>query len=515
MNATDPGDLTSKLIPQPFLVGSRWSLQTWIAITGVGFGLTGHGFSEAYTHLFDWWCSRRAHSSTGLDYARYLNTQPRAPVLYGLRGFPAFSTLRYFIMALSAALSISYKFGFEQIYVVKTETVNNTILEPVSRSGNMTALGSGSETLPWLSDIPQYPYNRQFLHKPADLPDDYALDEQGWGSFAEHKESWQRSPPQLVVMVEEDQTSGKLRDQRSGDIISREIVMIASLKEQKSHNIMTDGDNSWHRVTTPSTQWFSSTSEAALVGYRVPKAGTVQIQWARQSNLTDSTMEATRVTYDIRYGVAEVSRLLDVTEYDGNVQDVFGLGWGLRVLAMNNATIPTSSSDASIGSRQYWIDGYLSEPTVGVQSGVSVIVHAAMAGWSAEGSTLKTDGLYLRALEPGDHPFGVEDATPTRRVKELHDLEYPIHSGWQGGHTGCYVPVAGVVFSIGLLSIATAIARLWIGPPFLTSWTGQHVYLSQAGLFPNVMADATLESGYDAAPSSVFEPLRWKPGAGS
>jgi hypothetical protein len=210
MDSIDPGDPTSKLKPEPFLVGSRWSLQTWIAITGVGFRLTGHGFSQAYVHLFDWWCSRRAHSSAGLDYARYLNTQPRAPVAYGVRGFPAFSTLRYFIIALSATLSISYKFGFEQIYVAKTETVNNTILAPLSRSGNMTTLGSSSETLPWLSDIPQYPYNRQFLHKPASLPDDYVLDEQGWGSFAEHKESWQRYPPQLVVMVEEDQTSGRL-----------------------------------------------------------------------------------------------------------------------------------------------------------------------------------------------------------------------------------------------------------------------------------------------------------------
>jgi hypothetical protein len=231
--------------------------------------------------------------------------------------------------------------------------------------------------------------------------------------------------------------------------------LIASLKDRKSHSVATDGDESWHRVTTPSTQWFNDTREKALVEYRALKPGTVQIQWARQSSLGGSTMSATRVTYELRYGVAEVSRLLDVTEYDGNVQDVFGLGWGLRIIAMNNSTIPTSTADASIGSRQYWIDGYLSEPTVGVQSGVSVILHAAMSGWSAEGNTLKRDGQYLRSLERGDHPFGVEDTTPTRRIQEFHDLEYPIHSGWQGGHTGCYVPVAGVIFGIGVLSVVS------------------------------------------------------------
>ncbi|KAJ3528265.1 hypothetical protein NM208_g10280 [Fusarium decemcellulare] len=94
----------------PFRHGSNWSIQTWIAVIGAAFGLLSFGFSETYIHVFDSWSSRQSKQASGLDYGRYLNTQPRAPVSYGIRGFPYFATLRYFLIAMGIFASIAYKF---------------------------------------------------------------------------------------------------------------------------------------------------------------------------------------------------------------------------------------------------------------------------------------------------------------------------------------------------------------------------------------------------------------------
>merc|ERR1712000_154970 len=94
-----------------FRVGDNLSIQQWLAIIGAAFGCLSFGFREAYHHLFDWWCSRQALGESGLDYARYLNTQSRAPVAFGARGFVLFATLRYLVLGLTLAASIGYKFG--------------------------------------------------------------------------------------------------------------------------------------------------------------------------------------------------------------------------------------------------------------------------------------------------------------------------------------------------------------------------------------------------------------------
>ncbi|RSL50079.1 hypothetical protein CEP54_012122 [Fusarium duplospermum] len=78
-----------------FQYGSELSIQGWLAILGVGFGCISYGLNEAYVHFFDAWCSRLARREEGLNYGRYLNSQARAPVVYGMRGFPVLVTTRY------------------------------------------------------------------------------------------------------------------------------------------------------------------------------------------------------------------------------------------------------------------------------------------------------------------------------------------------------------------------------------------------------------------------------------
>ncbi|KAK7216729.1 hypothetical protein V2G26_004732 [Clonostachys chloroleuca] len=133
-----------------FRVGALLSIQMWTAIIGVGFGLFSYGFSEAHVHLFDWWCNRQAARNSGLDYGRYLNTLPRAPVVYGVRGFVKFATLRYLVVALSVGVSIGYKFGIMQVPVDTYENLDAKDFTEVSAvvyiSDGMTDINTGGSS---------------------------------------------------------------------------------------------------------------------------------------------------------------------------------------------------------------------------------------------------------------------------------------------------------------------------------------------------------------------------------
>ncbi|KAF4503680.1 SWF1 Spore Wall Formation [Fusarium agapanthi] len=88
---------------------------------------------------------RQAQHSNGPDYARYLDSQPQAPVVYGFRGFPSFITLRYFLLIMSIIASMGYKFAISEL-----SAVNN---------GSLV-----SEPEPWIDDFPLYDIDRAFIH---------------------------------------------------------------------------------------------------------------------------------------------------------------------------------------------------------------------------------------------------------------------------------------------------------------------------------------------------------------
>ncbi|KAK2666389.1 hypothetical protein RAB80_018046 [Fusarium oxysporum f. sp. vasinfectum] len=144
-----------------FRSGSQLSIQTWLAVVGVAFGLLAYGFQEAYSHLFDWWPSRQSRREGGLCYSRYFNSQPRAPLVYGLRGFSGFIALRYLLSLLSIAATISYKFSISQVEIITVENLNQEqfriSLPPVQ------ALNAGTPS-PWLGDAPQSNNSRGFFH---------------------------------------------------------------------------------------------------------------------------------------------------------------------------------------------------------------------------------------------------------------------------------------------------------------------------------------------------------------
>ncbi|KFH43022.1 hypothetical protein ACRE_062230 [Hapsidospora chrysogenum ATCC 11550] len=144
-----------------FRIGSQLSVQAWIAILGLCFGALSYGTGEAYTHLFDWWCSRQTATQQGLDYARYLNSQPRAPTNVGFRGFPPLVFGRYAVALLTVVASIGYKFGVAQVSISTVEALESgdiaLRLPPVEGFQNGTLS-------PWFSDSAGGWYNQAFHH---------------------------------------------------------------------------------------------------------------------------------------------------------------------------------------------------------------------------------------------------------------------------------------------------------------------------------------------------------------
>ncbi|KAM7213555.1 hypothetical protein V8F06_011052 [Rhypophila decipiens] len=100
-----------------FRFGSQLGVQAWLAVLGVAFGLLSFGMNQSFTHLFDSWSSFRANKRPGLNYARYLNSQPQSPILVGRRGFWFAILIRNFVLALGIVASAGYSFAVVDVVV--------------------------------------------------------------------------------------------------------------------------------------------------------------------------------------------------------------------------------------------------------------------------------------------------------------------------------------------------------------------------------------------------------------
>jgi hypothetical protein len=247
IDGKSPGVNTIRL----FNYGSHLSVQSWIAILGVDFGLLSYGFSEAYIHFFNWSCSRQAQREDGLDYAAYLNSQPQAPVLYGRHGLTALLTLRYFLIVSSITASIAYKFGIVKPGVEYAGPIkqNEIWLEnpAFSRPTDMTES-------PWFTDqSDSWGSNRAFFHEPGELLD----------------------PPRSTIMVGiMTCRQGLLAPSSFGTIYTREFVIVANMTEEKVKGkgaIVAGSTDEWTRTYIHDTGyidgigWFNSSQPGVVV----------------------------------------------------------------------------------------------------------------------------------------------------------------------------------------------------------------------------------------------------------
>ncbi|KAH7131574.1 hypothetical protein B0J13DRAFT_610690 [Dactylonectria estremocensis] len=476
-----------------FNYGAHLSVQAWLAIVGIALGLLSFGFRETYTHVFDWWCSRQAKTQAGLDYGRYLNSQAHAPVIYGSRGFGGLVTVRYCLILASIAASVGYKFGIVQIDAETFEVLDDYVfmMSPPPLNG----LHDGAIS-PWFSDQPSSALNQAFAHDTV----------AGEAYFADPFE-----PPKRIMMAGIWQEVTFLFDETDwGQVYNREVVMVAEKSEEKSTFTMASNHTGWTRVQTSNRTWVGEDEPAqAVVDYRIVEPGKVQIQWARlgcwfsgdcdSDKNTTSQSVAHRLTYTMRYAVAEVARDLQ----NGGSLRLFNSE--ITLLSTDDEPPVTEYSNGSLPLYENWLNAIISSDETSVLYGVSAFVRAVMAGWGSVGLD-KIDGPRLKILRADEQPFGPEESETGLLATDYHlDItNYPFFKGVRRGRlTGCYFSAAYVFTIVGIISFLVAMFRVWLGPAQVTSWMGQHVYMALRGAVSIEGDPADLATGYKVAPQEL------------
>ncbi|KIE03460.1 hypothetical protein MAJ_00974, partial [Metarhizium majus ARSEF 297] len=353
-----------------FRYGSQISIQAWIAITGVGFGLLSYGFKATYIHFLDWRCSRQAQRRDGLDYALYLNSQPQAPVLYGWRGFPRLITLRYLVVLASIAASVGYKFGIVDVELRFLGTLDLPVGRVNINQGGLLLLpstfstsgGMKNQHVPWLTDEPNSrPDNNQaFLHQDG--------------------EDFQ--PPQSIIMTGILSCDGaELHPVSYGTIYTREIVIVANMTDLpvEDEELVVGGNLGWSQVRSDGYGWFepSEKRSQALVEYKSYSTDEFDVRWAKYrmgARINDTVPVARRVSYKMHYAIAEVVRRVE----DMDCSRFIVADPPIRLLSNSNTS---AYNDTYIAETSKWewassmITSWGEDARIGVSSVIQEIFH--------------------------------------------------------------------------------------------------------------------------------------------
>lgn len=438
-----------------------------------------------------------------MDYGRYLNTLPRAPVVYGIRGFPVFATLRYGVFLLTVAASVGYKFGLAEGSADIYEAVDAGLIVPSVQqyAGGKAELGAD---MPWFQD--RIPSGRATC-------------------FYHHMRSLTAGPPTRFM-------SGSVcrvdfvpegRDSASGRLISREVVMLAQKSEDEGNFTMSQ-DNGWIEVRSSSRAGWHGVPEGdrVVVQYRSSSRGEVQVQWGKlgpgyiNGSSEQSEPVAKREPYKMHYAVAEVERQFrgpGFTDWSDSDRCLFLRTFPsmpIRVLSVDDssnhlndlAVLNSSTTNAAMERIQPWLDALVSDEDTIANTGVSVVVRVFMSVKATEDMNARRASL--RRLDADDQSFGLEDISKAARPPNFPYLYFIGYRDELHNVAGCYRTVVTTFIIMGVLAILTMILRLVVGPAKVTLWEGQHLYSVRVGAIsiPDGR-ESGLVSGYRAAPENL------------
>lgn len=508
-----------------FRVASQLGVQPWLAILGVAFGLLSFGMKASYTHIFDCWSTLKANKSPGLNYARYLNSQPNSPVMFGVRGFPTAVLLRNLIIALGIVCSVGYNFAVVKVTVETYQSLDQSAV--LLRVPPIPGLLVGGIASPWLSDGPLLKTNRAFLHRLHLHVDDIRIG-------TEDTNPAQRAPKR-VVMVGWPDCHDLFNLADKGILYTREIVLVARKTKDPTTggaDYMTADHLGWMRAENSSSRW-STTGTPAVIDYRIAQSKKIEIQWAETGGWLHNGSERGpvigRLTYELYLAVAMVRRFVSGRDCSG-IYDEDGVALAAQVVMESDRPVTLDSGHGVLLQNKNWINTILLSDDSSPREGVGVLVRSVMACWGdSNGATLGHAPLTLpprptqsNQSETPDlawfnepdfsksasqnistliflDPLENEASLMARAQKTLPAM-YPAYAGIRAtGRTGSYRSVMGIFMSIGTFAYILVGVRMYLGPAELTSWMGQHIYL--AGLGGKVPREKTqhLASGHQAA----------------
>ncbi|KAH7140993.1 hypothetical protein EDB81DRAFT_654684 [Dactylonectria macrodidyma] len=470
-----------------FRIGWALDVQTWLAIVGVGFGLVSYGLQEGFTHFVDLWCSLQASKHSGLDYKRYLNSQPRAPVLLGMRGFPVIVNLQRLMALIAIGSSIGYKFGIARGTTPELSDISGPIGSwpeaPSYRDVRMVFEG-GRETVPsWFYHDFEVEagirYARAFRHKlDGNLPDE--------------------EPPINIVMTSAVACAQLFTFDVRGDVYFPQFVLIANRTEEVGLSTMTKDSTGWFRTETTNLTWITQSTEsvAMVVDYRVLEPDSIQIQWARFGNWYTDNIDGSsaeepvvrRFTYKIFPATWIVPRFM-LTGYDDCATLTNNTEFGhFFDLAISIDATPLQLGNETLVDRR-WLDAFIYNPQTTMRDGVAAFVRAAMSG------------AFVAAARNSAYTWPDEDYVTKINKSDIIGLTSPPY--FRGSRiiypTVIRHPAQVVYLAVGILAFLVGILRIWLGPPKLTSWMGQHVYLALGGMVTISERPMGLRLGYEVA----------------
>ncbi|KAI5459241.1 hypothetical protein BGZ63DRAFT_321267, partial [Mariannaea sp. PMI_226] len=446
INAWDPVDcapdfptfMCTEAPPQQraFWFGSTLDIDDWLAIVGISLGILSYGLVETYMSVVE-----LRYSVEPLKEPFELTQRSTS-----LRRKQGLAPVRYLLPIIIATVPLGYKFGIvnTQMQVIEKLPEDQMFSLPIS----MQWLDSDGTVAPWISDTVLGDANQGFVHELVDMFE-------------------YNQPPQNVTMVNRIECPALFEDDENGYLVTREMVMVANMTKEPGNFTMTRDHSGWLRSQASSHEWFQ-TSDAfscdgkqrteALVEYRIPGPGTVQIQWARFGDeLLDNQLNSnglpveSRVTYHMYYAVAEVTRIVEMGRYDSLLS--------VEILSQDTDSI----SNSGINDAPHvwsWVDAIISDKESSMLDGVSAVVRAALVVWE-QGARHQANGHYLGLLPIVERPFGPE-SPHLEMLVGLLELPYPFYNGIRTKiFTGLTVMASYVFGSIGILASFAALASLW------------------------------------------------------
>lgn len=533
-----------------FKFGSQLGVQTWLAVLGVAFGLLSFGMNGSFTHLFDSWSSYRATRAPGLNYARYLNSQPQSPVFFGIRGFPWAILLRNVVIGLGIVASAGYSFAVVDVAVDTYQHLDQELIR--LRFLPSEGLLEGGTTSPWFGDAPLSSRNRAFTHQ---LESRYRGKP---GEFGTHQ------IPKRIVMAGWADCGDTFNGLDKGVLYTREVVLVARKTQdtERPEIFMASDHPGWVRVENSSFRWTGNNGsvgtgeDRAVVDYRTPKSGRIETQWAKAGAWarvsSDKQPVIRKVTFNVRLGVAIVRRLVSGKDC-AEIFDEDGVSLSAQIVTTSTMSFLVDNYQEATNLNRNWINPIVISQNAGPREGVSGLVRAVMSTWAAS-SFIQGGGSVSSYLghAPASMPVlpqvpnnsnssadslshwlnekaynGSTMNTPSSPIFDFpeilnnnathaarsHNLstEYPVYAGTRStGQTGSYHSISYLFISFGVFAYLLISARMYLGPAELTSWMGQHVYL--AGLGAKIPKEATdhLASGHQAAIGSELGRIRVK-----
>lgn len=340
-----------------FNYGATLPLQFWLVIIGLCLSSLFYGLSNFWIQMFDILSTLRAKgklgsNEEGLDYGRYLNSLPNAPVMNGLKsGFTGLVVARYLQIGLGIMLSTTYKLflftspGFHE-GAIDYHTIKWHLAPFIGEgvfSNNVRSRGEPRDSWEerqfaggisalllegWAGGSP-YGLSKAFVFPDPDL-----------SSYLQSAGSEGNEHPDegfVLVSIPDCYTNSAFEGNDTGQLRSVELVLVARkdvtpLTDHGSPSLLMPGNprkSGFSKRTSfnpgseagRSTRWFSGSDELPLIlEYSLPYLGKFEMSWAGYfegwdcgQNLEVSCNDEDQpllgyAVYNITYGIAHVVR---------------------------------------------------------------------------------------------------------------------------------------------------------------------------------------------------------------